>query len=136
VLGRPTRVRAYRVLSPFAPDLETLRKTRPLIDEHPILEEAPVPAATAAAVGAILLDPDTYDPSYGTDCNFDPRYALRFERGRDHVDVVICFKCEDLDVIPAPQLGEQRTIRPFGRAAKPLYDAVTALFAAEQPHRR
>lgn len=37
VLGDPTSVRAYLVMSPFAKSFERLKKTKPLIDQYPIL---------------------------------------------------------------------------------------------------
>jgi hypothetical protein len=128
VLGNPTKVRGYRILSPFAPNFEELEKTRPLIDGYPVLAEAPVRMDTARKIAAILLDPDSYDRAYEMDCVFEPGYALRFERGSDVVDVIICFKCSDLDIVPAKSLREKTATQPFGRVAKSLYGVVSEVF--------
>lgn len=131
VIAAPTRVRAYQIMSPFDRGFdEAKRRMRLMDDEYPILSETAVPANAATHIAALLLDASSYDPAYQTDCNFDPHHALRFERGQDVVDVVICFHCNDLDIVPAPPLKEPRTTQPFGKIAEPLYGEVTHLFPA------
>ena len=131
VISEPTRVRGYRIISPFDSNFKTAQKTMPLIDEYPILTEAPVARRTSSRIAALLLDRSSYDPSFALTCLFQPRHALRFERGQEFVDVIICFECSDVDIVPAPSLHEQRTTQPFGRVAKPLHDAVSEIFVSE-----
>lgn len=111
-------------MSPFAKDFERFKNTKSLIDEYPILAAAPVEARTAQKISDILLDPNSYDSSYATACLFEPGHALRFERNSDVVDVIICFKCGDLDILPSKAIGEKGTMQPFGKVAKPLYEAM------------
>lgn len=129
VIGSPSRVRAYRVLSPFAPNFESLQKKKPLLQEYPILAEARVSTTTAQKIAGILLTASSYDPAYATDCLFEPGYAVRFERATDIVDVVICFKCGDVDILPHESLREKAaTTLPFGRVSQQLYEAITEIF--------
>ena len=135
ILGRPDQVRAYRIMMPFDPSFAAAQKTHPLIGGYPILAEAPVSSGTYQKISALLLDPSSYDPNYAFDCLFKPRHALRFQRGTDTVDVIICFECSDLDIIPSPSLRERQTSQPFGRVAKPLYTAMLEVFP-ERPGRK
>lgn len=136
VLGEPTRVRAYRILSPFDPQFGAAQKKQPLIREYPIVKEVPVPPNVAARIAKLLVDPKSYDPDYAMTCLFDPHHALRFERGADAVDVILCFECGDLSVVPSASLREQGTTQPFGRIAKPLYKVIAEVLPEERNTQR
>lgn len=129
VLANPERVTAFKVLSPFTPNLAELRKGKPSIGgEFVVVAQANVAADVARTMSAVLRDPDTYDRSQQLMCTFDPRHALRFERGADAVEVIICFKCGDLYLIPSASLGENGGIQPFGAGAGELYAAMQKIF--------
>ena len=131
IIGTPENVRAYRILDPYDPRYPRLKKTHPLIDEqYPILEQKPVAALTSRRIANVLLDPGTYDPDHATDCTFVPSYALEFQRGRDIVTVVICFKCGDLDVIsPTKRVN----FLPFGADDGELWNAISTTFPTPRP---
>jgi hypothetical protein len=56
------------------------------------------PWMTKAA--GLLLDPMSY--GHRKRCGFAPGVALRFWKGSQHVDVLLCFHCSDLVVLPLP----------------------------------
>lgn len=122
-------VTAFRIVSPLDPQFARDHGTLPSIDDCPILEEKSAPRDRLAAA---LLDPQTYGDA--TSCNFDPHHALRFRRGTDSVDVVICFKCGDIDVVPSASLGEPRRSLPInGPGSRALYAAVQEIFPKSLP---
>lgn len=128
-ISNPTRVRAYRILNSSDSNYAAAQKTKPLFaEEYPILAEAVVSPAIAKKFADRLLDPDTYGHNDSAMC-FHPGHALRFERGADSVDVVICFKCENLDIRPASAMNEPFVSSlPIGHIAEPLYDAMREIF--------
>ena len=132
VMTSPAKVRAFRVLDPFAPEFEAEKKRRPLIAGLPVLAEAEVDAATAREIATLVLDPESYDPKYAMACLFEPRHVVRFERDAQSVDVVICFECSDLTIEPSASIGEKRTFEAFGKVAGPLSAAVAKIFPEER----
>jgi hypothetical protein len=129
VIRRPNSVIAYRIVSPLAPEYEQARRSRPMIDEYPILSESQVSRQKAAEIATILLDDERFDPADALDCVFDPGYVVSFRKDRSIVNVVFCFKCNDLDIVPSQDLGERAVTYPFGKVAKNLYTRVRASIA-------
>jgi len=132
-IGGATSIIGYRIVSPLARDFETLKRTHPLAGGYPVLEQVPVPLPAGREIAAILLNPQTYDQKYQTSCNFDPGYLLTFRRGADSVDVVLCFHCGDLEIVPSNSLREAGTGQPFGQASAKLYRIVTKVILTRQP---
>jgi hypothetical protein len=132
VIGNPTQVDGFRIVSPLSREFDAMKKARPSVGEYPILEQVSVPLDVAAMAANTLLTPGTYDPKFMRDCNFDPGYVLRFRRGTSTVQVVICFKCDDVEITPSPDLGETAGTLPAGGGDSGLYDAIMKVFPKQK----
>lgn len=64
--------------------------------------------------------------AYGAKC-FDPRHGLRLTRGDAHLDLVICYECEHV------QLWEAGTEHPYETIAESSKDALDRFLAAAKP---
>ncbi len=60
----------------------------------------PIPAEKAAALAARLKDPGSTDAE-NNDEHMRPGVAYRFGAGADAVDVLVCFSCDKIAVLPA-----------------------------------
>jgi hypothetical protein len=91
-------------------------------------EPRPVPAEVVPQLSRLFLSRSSYADHY-TLCIFDPGIALRFWKGDEAVDVLVCFHCSDLgfQVVGAPEaLGPKLAFEPtraelarLVRAARP-----------------
>jgi hypothetical protein len=75
----------------------------------------------AAAAAKVLLDGKNYDFVGAKGCKFDPGVGLRFWKGKESADVVVCYRCNELKVT-APDPEKQGVKSPYadfdpGRAA-------------------
>jgi hypothetical protein len=91
-------------------------------------EPIPVPKDLAAELAELILNPLSYDPGY-KGCIFEPGITFRFWRGKEALDVFLCFHCRDLGfqkVGSATALGGKLSFDPVHsrlvsivRAARP-----------------
>ncbi len=123
LLTAPDRIEAFRI----APDpARDARATDPVLGRFPILGDAvAVPAEDAAALSAILLDPDTYDWDRAKGCDFRPGVGLRFHRRVSHLDVALCFECDELMIF---RQGQVAGMEDFDAARPRLVAIVRRLF--------
>jgi hypothetical protein len=108
IVENPTKTTAYRlgklpkVKFDFEDDDdsdEIKYAPTPTTDEYPITAgPVPVPEDLSAELVDVLLDSDTYDKSQGNFCDFEPGVRLTFVGDDGHVDVLVCFKCDALEV--------------------------------------
>jgi len=66
-------------------------------------------AEFAARAAGLLLDPAHFALDSGKGCTFSPGVGLRFRKGKETAEVLLCFRCDDLEVVtPNPQSGGVR----------------------------
>lgn len=106
-----------------------------------VQEPVPVVPELAAKLSALLLARESYE-SFVTFCMFEPGIAFRFSRGTAAVDVLVCFKCEELafQVVGARESLSGRmlfepvreTLAQFVREARPDDERFQSLKQAAQ----
>ena len=97
VVRAPDRVESLPVQSLVGSKDETIRATKTSLPGafRIVPEPRPVPAAIVPQLSRLLLSRSSYADGY-TLCIFDPGLAFRFWKGKDAVDVLVCFHCGDL----------------------------------------
>lgn len=61
-------------------------------------EPIPVDRETHAELAAVLADSDTYFWIGGKKCKPQPGVALRFTKGQETLDILLCFECDILEI--------------------------------------
>ena len=98
ILTTATVVRAYRITNQFNSDFAA-SKGRPQIAGYPMLAEADVPERAIRDLAQVLTAPATYlRENESWMCIFEPNHVLHFTGPQGSADVVICFKCGDLQI--------------------------------------
>jgi hypothetical protein len=93
-VASPEAATAYRVVRP---GVLTYVRAPDTIDGYEITQgPVAVDAATARELATILGDDAIYDWERAKGCDFDPGVAVRFARAGREVDVLFCFKCDEL----------------------------------------
>jgi hypothetical protein len=94
VVRFPERVEAWRIESPKKPVAEVS-----YLDRWARLSK-PVPLArnVVQQLVGILERPTTYSFDRAKGCEFDPGVQIHFVKGNQVVDVLLCFKCKELNV--------------------------------------
>ena len=102
VLATATKVRAYRVKELR----DQQEKGAEKIFHHTITSELrEVDAATAKELVAILGDRTTYH-DFPLECTFDPAVGFRFENESERIDVLVCFACQQILVVPPEKFAD------------------------------
>ena len=88
----------------------------------------------AARVRAVLFDERTYDFRSAKGCEFQPGVAFRFTGESGEVDVILCFKCNELDIHSAGPGGKDATQagEDFDRARPMLVQLAKESFPEDQ----
>jgi len=103
ILSEPSRVEALRLSSMWhAEGPATTRGSSTRIGDHyPVVNSHAIDdAGFARELAEALLDPNNYemDPNRVSTCVFDPGVSFRVYLNNDFIDVLICFKCDQLEV--------------------------------------
>jgi hypothetical protein len=101
MIANPTRVDALRLASVWRGSGTTQVSTQ-VAGRYPVIEAHTITDTTLVrALGSVLLDPNNYeqDPNRVSTCTFDPAISLRVFSGTESVDILICFKCDQLEVL-------------------------------------
>lgn len=128
ILSGPTKVEAFRIESE-----RNAKKGDKQISGYKITASASVKGKEfAAKVAKVMLDEKTHLGDAAR-C-FQPGVAFRIWRGKDAVDVIICFKCTNLginlkDDPPGPGEADPHG---FGPETEPLQRLVKEAFAADR----
>lgn len=90
----PEKVTAYRIARPG--EVQHIRAPD-LLAAFEILDgPRDVDADVAAELRAILAEDGIYDWERAKGCDFEPGVAFRFGKGGQDLDVLFCFKCDEL----------------------------------------
>lgn len=93
IISHADRVEIYRLKGRAERMATTDPTTMPMIEDFPIELRGPgISADLAKRMATVLLDEKTYRGPI-TNCGFDPHFALRFVRGKEAVNVLMCFHC-------------------------------------------
>ena len=135
-LSAPTKVQTFRLASrsegPASP------ATGPTESLHGYRVAAAGPeldAAFGSRVATALFDPGSYQFDSAKACEFDPGVAFRVWKGREHLDVLLCFSCSEFRVYHPQPGGQVRRVgedfddnrRAFVRLAKEAFPADPAI---------
>jgi len=106
VMAKPDRLRVYRISNPASlskQQHEALMRG-PHILEFPIIYGVEVrDRSVIDEAAALVRDPRNYPqprPGEENTCDPNPGIAFQFLRGREHVEVVMCFRCGELWIHP------------------------------------
>jgi hypothetical protein len=97
VLRAPTKIEVLRLRSFWHEAPAT--QAEPRIDMYAISSANPITShKIGEAVSKVVLDADCYDfdPNHASTCIFDPGLSFRVFSGADYVDVLVCFKCDEV----------------------------------------
>ncbi len=130
----PDRVESFRVhpytasnYSEKQPDFDTFG----MLGEFLITEIGPDLSRTERrTAGRLLADSESYLPwevAIQKLCLFSPRHGLRFHRGEDVVEVLICFDCSDVS------LSDPRTKQSGGGDFSQVEGRLREMFARILP---
>ena len=97
IIRSPDRVESLPVesLADPAKDWSSGMKTSLPGSFRIIDEPIPVPKELAAPLATLILNPASYESVYKL-CIFEPGVAFRFWKGKEALDVFLCFHCGDL----------------------------------------
>lgn len=97
-LSGPDRVEAWRIDGGPWP---SGKPAGPALHGYPVLSgPVPVDADAAVRLVRVLRRADTYLFDAAKGCVFSPGVVVRFTRGERSVDVLLCFSCDELSVVP------------------------------------
>lgn len=114
VLEAPDRVEAFRVRP--LPDARNVSMW-----QWPADPPVPVDATAAAEISALLRNPAAYEWDRPKACKPVPGIKLRFHRGREAADVLLCFECLQLFVSPGGSADFDPSARDWVRIVKGLF---------------
>jgi hypothetical protein len=96
ILANADRVECYRIDGSVRHITTTPPSTQAVLG-YAVLSTGPTQnAAFAGRLNAILFDQKTYRFDAVKTCIFEPGVVFRVWRGQRHVDVLVCFKCDEL----------------------------------------
>lgn len=94
-------------------------------------DPAPIPAEKAAALRAALESPTAFDAA-SNDEHMRPGVAYRFGAGKDAIDVLVCFSCDKVALIP-PGADRITTVHHITQATRDvLLDTAKALLPQDE----
>lgn len=128
IAEHPDKVEMFRLGA--LPEHISLEKAT-LADFPLISKSVAVPETVAGQISAGLLSPGTYNWKYTMKSCGEPIFGVRltFHRGQNRVDVLFCFKCDDLRVYHNDRwTGSQ----DFHRGRPIFVRAVKSLFPNDQ----
>jgi hypothetical protein len=109
VLRKPTSVRFFRIVNSFdvsPPEYAALRSEKTRIAGYPVIAEVQGTSGQARAIGEVLLRKESYlKPGQAWMCIFEPHHIAQITNGSESVNVIICFKCGDVEL----RLPDDRT---------------------------
>lgn len=94
LLRKANKVECYRILPEQSPNAKEAIQGYPIISkgkDHDVL--------FAGKIATQLLNPNTYRFGDRKKCEFSPGVAFRLWHEKTSVDVLICFSCDELEVI-------------------------------------
>lgn len=124
IVEHPDKVEAFR-LGPLPERISLERAT--LADFPLISKSVAVPDTVAGQISAGLLSPGTYYWGHATKGCGVPIFGVRltFHHGKDRVDVLFCFKCDDLAIFQNDRMTGYKDFHDgraiFVRAVKSLF---------------
>ncbi|HEU4886947.1 MAG TPA: hypothetical protein VFV49_03605 [Thermoanaerobaculia bacterium] len=132
ILANPTNVRFLRIVNSFdvpASEYAALKSAKPDLAGYPVTAEVQGTPEQARALGQALLRRGSYlGPTTSWMCIFEPHHIAQLSKGKDAVNVIICFKCGEIELrLP----GETTEGAPQGlsnQGAKRLYEIVGKVF--------
>jgi hypothetical protein len=126
LIESPSKVTAFRLVRP---GVRTYIRAPDEMDGFEIASTpAPVDATSAREVASILADDAIYDWDRAKGCDFDPGVALRFAGSASAVDVLFCFKCNELAVY---RDGQRVGGEDFDRARPRLLAVMRRVFPGD-----
>lgn len=97
ILQAPTKVEIFR-LDPYGLETRTSE-----ISGYPIVSASHINDRTLGSkLAAVLLDEKTYSFNSVKLCGFAPGVAFRIWKNNEHVDVLVCFSCDELEIVYQP----------------------------------
>jgi len=99
ILVNAEQVETYRLDSMQILGRQNDKLGRLAIDRFAVTGKGTVQGPEFAKKMVAILLPDSSYSEWSAKC-FWPGVAFRFKRGDEHVDVAICFKCDDVDIQP------------------------------------
>jgi len=146
ILAAPERVEAFRVRAQNnqakeadISDLEpAARATLPgiRVAGYPVLVEARTLAqALSSEIATLITNECTYDRSGAPGCAFEPGVAFRIVRGSESVDAVVCFNCNQIEIVISREGRPVHVNRlaqiSFERGRRRLLDSARAAFPSD-----
>jgi hypothetical protein len=101
IIAGATKVEAFRV----DPRHGKVDPNARVIDGYPIIADAGERPDALPTLRANLFDAATYDFDSAKKCGFMPGVAFRVWKEQEHVDVLICYSCNELSVISYDTAG-------------------------------
>jgi hypothetical protein len=145
IVRHPTRVEAFRIKWTDHQDLHGRVAVDRIGGLRIVGESRPVADADAVRVGDLLLSQSTYNKdfpvhmerSHGTwivkNCAFGPVVAIRFWKGESSATILLCFQCDDLEVVTASNGRERKgSIAWFSGGRSELLRTVRKLFPDDE----
>jgi hypothetical protein len=120
ILRNPTRVEVYRILSgPEARDAKVAgaATTRPTtvpseIGGFPVISRGPDrDAAFGQRLATVFLDAESFDFDSAKGCEFAPGVAFRVHSGTTYLDLLLCFSCDEFQVLVAAAMADGKPHR-------------------------
>jgi hypothetical protein len=105
LLGSREPVLLQRVTPSDTPDYQRLPGSTYIGNYEVVGEEVSIPAAQASALLQVLRVPAAFESGVKVKCAFRPGVAYRCGAGEDAIDLLVCFACDEVAVVP---LGGQQ----------------------------
>lgn len=104
-VGSREPVLLQRVTPSDTPDYQRLPGSTYIGDYEVVGEAVSIPATQAAALLQVLRVPAAFESGVKVKCAFRPGVAYRCGEGKDAIDLLVCFACDEVAVVP---LGGQQ----------------------------
>lgn len=105
LLGSREAVLLQRVTPSDTPDYQRLPGSTYIGDYEVVGQAVPIPATQASALLQVLRVPAAFESGVKVKCAFRPGVAYRCGSGKDALDLLVCFACDEVAVVP---LGGQQ----------------------------
>jgi len=89
-----------RVTPSDTPDYQRFPGSTYIGDYEVIGEGVSIPAAQASALLQVLRNPAAFESGVKVKCAFRPGVAYRCGTGKDAIDLLVCFACDEVAVVP------------------------------------
>lgn len=132
IFANPTSVRFFRIVNSFdvsASEYAALKAGKPDMAGYPVTAEVQGTPEQARALGQMLLRQESYlKPGDAWMCIFEPHHIAQLSKGKETVNVIICFKCGEIELRLPGETTAGSTQGLGAEGEKRLYEIVGKVF--------